>query len=418
MQAKPEILAPAGDMERLKYAVAYGADAVYLAGKHFGMRAASDNFTDDELQEGIAYAHERGVKIYVTVNISPRSNEFDELETYLKKLYAYHADAIIVSDLGVVRVAKRVVPNLPLHISTQASILNREAALFWVDQGVERLVLARELSLEEIKQIRDAIPPEIEIECFVHGAMCISISGRCLISNYTTGRDANHGACAQSCRWKYALMEEKRPGQYFPVDEDERYTYLYNSKDMCMLEHIPELVEAGITSFKIEGRAKTAFYTVGITSAYRRAVDAYFDQDMPEDFQLPADILEEIGKVSHREYYTGFYFGRQPTGQYYQDAMYIRDYEVAGMLDSCDDEGNAVFLLKNRFFKGDTLELMQPGQPVYTFTVDSMQNDNGEELEAARSAMMRVHIKLPFHPSAFCMLRRDKNQKQEIAANG
>lgn len=276
---KPEILSPAGDMERLKYAIAYGADAVYLAGKHFGMRAASDNFTDDELREGIAYAHARGVKVYVTVNISPRSNEFPELETYLQKLYEYGADAAIVSDLGVIRVAKRVVPQLPLHISTQTSILNYEAAQFWVEMGAERIVLARELTLEEIKTIRDHIPPEVEIECFVHGAMCISYSGRCLISNYTTGRDANHGACAQSCRWKYALMEEKRPGQYFPVDEDERGTYLYNSKDMCMIDHIPELIAAGITSFKIEGRAKTAYYTAGITAAYRRAVDAYLAKD-------------------------------------------------------------------------------------------------------------------------------------------
>ena len=308
---KPEILSPAGDMERLKYAIAYGADAVYLAGKHFGMRAASDNFTDDELREGIAYAHARGVKVYVTVNISPRSNEFAQLEPYLQKLYAYGADAAIVSDLGVIRVAKRVVPQLPLHISTQTSILNYEAAQFWVDMGAERIVLARELTLEEIKTIRDHIPPEVEIECFVHGAMCISYSGRCLISNYTTGRDANHGACAQSCRWKYALMEEKRPGEYFPVDEDERGTYLYNSKDMCMIDHIPELIAAGITSFKIEGRAKTAYYTAGITAAYRRAVDAYLANPTP-DFKVPDDIREEIGKISHREYFTGFYFGRDP----------------------------------------------------------------------------------------------------------
>ena len=296
---KPEILSPAGDFERLRYAVAYGADAVYLAGKQFGMRAASDNFTEEELKEGIAYAHARGVKVYVTVNISPRSNEFPALERYLLQLQEFHADALIVSDLGVIRMARRVIPQMPLHISTQASILNAEAALFWVEMGAERIVLARELSLEQIKEIRDAIPPEVEIECFVHGAMCISISGRCLISNYTTGRDANHGACAQSCRWKYALMEEKRPGEYFPVDEDERYTYLYNSKDMCMIEHIPELVAAGVSSFKIEGRAKTAFYTAGITSAYRRAVDAYLESGDP-NFQLPREIAEEIGRVSHR----------------------------------------------------------------------------------------------------------------------
>lgn len=404
---KPEVLAPAGDMERLKYAIAYGADAVYLAGKHFGMRAASGNFSDEELRDGIAYAHERGVKIYVTVNISPRSPEFPELEEYLKKLYLYHADAIIVSDLGVIRVAKRIVPNMPLHISTQASILNYEAAQFWVDMGAERIVLARELTLKEIKTIRDHIPPEVEIECFVHGAMCISYSGRCLISNYTTGRDANHGACAQSCRWKYALMEEKRPGQYFPVDEDERGTYLYNSKDMCMIDHIPELIEAGITSFKIEGRAKTAYYTAGITASYRRAIDAYFENPTP-DFKVPEDIREEIGKISHREYFTGFYFGRDPKGQYYPDVMYIRDWEISGLFDSCDEDGNAVFVLKNRFFSGDTLELMQPDKPVYSFKVENMTNDDGEVLDAARSAMMRIHLKFPFHVSEFSILRKEK----------
>ena len=404
---KPEILSPAGDFERLRYAVAYGADAVYLAGKQFGMRAASDNFTEEELKEGIAYAHALGVKVYVTVNISPRSNEFPALERYLLRLQEFHADALIVSDLGVIRMARRVIPQMPLHISTQASILNAEAALFWVEMGAERIVWARELSLEQIKEIRDAIPPEVEIECFVHGAMCISISGRCLISNYTTGRDANHGACAQSCRWKYALMEEKRPGEYFPVDEDERYTYLYNSKDMCMIEHIPELVAAGVSSFKIEGRAKTAFYTAGITSTYRRAVDAYFTSGDP-NFQLPREIAEEIGRVSHREYFTGFYFGRDPKGQYYDDCMYIRDWEVAALFDSCDDEGNAVFVLKNRFFTGETLELMQPGEPVYRFQVESMQNDDGEELDAARSAMMRVHMKFPFRVKEFGILRREK----------
>lgn len=394
-------------MERLKYAIAYGADAVYLAGKQFGMRAASDNFTEEELRDGIAYAHARGVKVYITVNIAPRSNEFPELEQYLKRLYTYGADAAIVSDLGVVRMAKRVVPDLPLHISTQTSILNCEAARFWVDLGAERIVLARELSLQEIRAIRDAIPPEVEIECFVHGAMCISYSGRCLISNYTTGRDANHGACAQSCRWKYALMEEKRPGQYFPVDEDERGTYLYNSKDMCMIDHIPELIQAGVTSFKIEGRAKTAYYTAGITAAYRRALDAYCANPVP-DYKVAEDIREEISKISHREYFTGFYFGRDPKGQYYPDVMYIRDWEIAALFDSCDVDGNAVFLLKNRFFAGDTLELMQPDKPVYVFQVDEMRNDDGEVLDAARSAMMRIHMKFPFQVSPFSILRKEK----------
>ena len=404
---KPELLAPGGSLEKLKTAIMYGADAVYIGGEAFSLRTAAENFSHEDMLEGIKFAHDRGKKVYLTANIIPHNKDIAEFEDFVNEIRPMGFDAVLISDLGMFDIIRTAAPELPVHISTQASILNAEAALFWVEMGAERIVLARELSLEQIKEIRDAIPPEVEIECFVHGAMCISISGRCLISNYTTGRDANHGACAQSCRWKYALMEEKRPGEYFPVDEDERYTYLYNSKDMCMIEHIPELVAAGVSSFKIEGRAKTAFYTAGITSAYRRAVDAYLESGDP-NFQLPREIAEEIGRVSHREYFTGFYFGRDPKGQYYDDCMYIRDWEVAALFDSCDDEGNAVFVLKNRFFTGETLELMQPGEPVYRFQVESMQNDDGEELDAARSAMMRVHMKFPFRVKEFGILRREK----------
>lgn len=362
---KPEILSPAGDFEKMKYAIAYGADAVYMAGQSFGMRAAAANFNADELRTGIAYAHARGVKCYVTVNIIPSNADLAALPDYLALLQDCGADAIIAADVGVVALAKKYAPHVALHISTQTSILNYASANFWAEQGAERIVLARELSLEEIAEIRAKTPKTLEIEAFVHGAMCISYSGRCLISQYMTGRDANHGACAQPCRWKYALMEEKRPGEYFPVMEDDRGTYLYNSKDLCMIDHIPELIAAGIDSFKIEGRNKTAYYAAGITSAYRRAVDAYCAA--PDGFVLPRDIHEEIGKVSHRNYYTGFYFGQEENGQYYEDSQYIRDWEVTGLLAEADAAGHAVFTLKNRFYPGDTLELVQPGKAPYTF---------------------------------------------------
>ncbi len=402
---KPEILSPAGDLEKLRYAIAYGADAVYLAGQQFGMRSAAVNFNDQQLREGIAYAHARQVNCYITVNVMPSNQDLQQLPAYLELLQDAGADALIVADVGVIAMARRYAPKVPLHISTQTSILNYEAANFWADQGAERIVLARELSLEEITEIRDKTPKHLELEAFVHGAMCISYSGRCLISQYLTGRDANQGACAQPCRWKYTLMEEKRPNEYFPVVEDDRGTYLYNSKDMCMIEHIPELVNAGINSFKIEGRNKTAYYAAGITSAYRRAVDAYCAK--PADFVLPEDIRAEISKVSHRNYYTGFYFGDTAVGQYYEDSHYIRDWEVTGMMLSCDAEGNAVFALKNRVFAGDTVELLQPNLAPYPFQIADIRDDAGNILEVARHPEMRVHLKLPFQADPFAILRRE-----------
>lgn len=400
---KPEILAPAGDFEKMRYAIAYGADAVYLAGQSFGMRAAAANFSADELRQGIAYAHAHGVKCYITVNIIPSNDDLRTLPAYLELLQDYGADALIVADVGVAALAKRYAPRVPLHISTQTSILNYEAANFWAEQGAERIVLARELSLTDIAEIRSKTPSTLEIEAFVHGAMCISYSGRCLISQYMTGRDANHGACAQPCRWKYSLMEEKRPGEYFPVEEDDRGTYLYNSKDLCMIDHIPELVRAGIDSFKIEGRNKTAYYAAGITSAYRRAVDAFAAQ--PNDFVLPQDIRDEIGKVSHRNYYTGFYFGNTENGQYYEDSQYIRDWEVTGLLAEADPDGHAVFTLKNRFYPGDTLELMQPGKPPYAFTVEQVTDDAGTALSVVHHPEMRFHLRFPFAVAPYAILR-------------
>lgn len=408
MSKKTELLSPAGDLEKLRFAVAYGADAVYLAGQQFGMRAAAVNFTEETLREGLAYAHARGVKCYVTVNIMPSNRDLDALPSYLELLQDAGADALIVADVGVLRLAQKYAPRVPLHISTQTSILNYEAANFWADLGAERAVLARELSLDEIAEIRAKTPKTLELEAFVHGAMCISYSGRCLISQYMTGRDANRGACAQPCRWNYALMEEKRPGEFFPVEEDARGTYLYNSKDMCMIGHIPELIAAGVDSFKIEGRNKTAYYAACVTGAYRAAIDSY--QADPEHFVLPAFCMEEVGKVSHREYYTGFYFGGAENGQHYGDSQYIREYEVVGMPVCCDADGNAVFSLKNRFFKGEELELLQPGQPPYVFRAEYAVTDAGEALELFNIPQMKVHFTFPFAVDRFAILRKRKER--------
>lgn len=404
----PELLSPAGDMEKMRFAIAYGANAVYFAGQRFGMRAAAANFDDQELRAGIAYAHAHGVKCYITVNIMPSECDLAALPAYLELLADAGADALIVADVGVIRMAQRYAPKVPLHISTQTSILNHEAANFWADLGAERVVLARELSLEEITKIRANTPKELEIEAFVHGAMCISYSGRCLISQYMTGRDANHGACAQPCRWNYALMEEKRPGEFFPVEEDARGTYLYNSKDMCMIEHIPELVRAGVNSFKIEGRNKTAYYTACVTGAYRAAIDAYAAD--PAGFVLPQFCREEVNKVSHREYYTGFYFGSEENGQHYGDSQYIREYEVVGMPVDCGADGHAVFALKNRIFKGEELELIQPGQSPYRFHADGVVNDEGEALDLFNVPQMRVHFSFPFAVDEYAILRKKKER--------
>lgn len=407
---KPEILAPAGDFEKLRYAIAYGADAVYLAGERFGMRAAAGNFDDRQLCDAIDYAHARNVPCYITANIMPTNEDLKELPAYLEMLQDIGVDALIVADVGVLALAKKYAPKVPMHISTQTCILNYEAANFWAELGATRIVLARELSLEEISEIRAKTPKTLELEAFVHGAMCISYSGRCLISQYLTDRDANKGACAQPCRWQYSLVEEKRPGEYFPVEEDERGTYLYNSKDMCMIEHIPELVSAGIDSFKIEGRAKTAYYTAGITSAYRRALDAYCVAPSTS-FVLPDDIRTEISKVSHRNYFTGFYFKDQECGQYYKDSHYIRDCEIAALFKENNIQGHAVFVLKNRFFLGDMLELVQPNIAPYLFIVTEMTDDNGSEIEVARHPEMQLHLKFPFVVQPFAILRRQTTDR-------
>ena len=402
MNNRPELLAPAGDLEKMRFAIAYGADAVYLAGQRFGMRAAAANFDDNALREGIAYAHARGVKCYITVNIMPSCCDLPALPAYLELLQDAGADALIVADVGVIRLAQKYAPKVPLHISTQTSILNHEAANFWADLGAERVVLARELSLEEIAEIRAKTPKTLEIEAFVHGAMCISYSGRCLISQYMTGRDANHGACAQPCRWNYALMEEQRPGEFFPVEEDARGTYLYNSKDMCMIEHIPELVRAGIDSFKIEGRNKTAYYAACVTGAYRAAIDAY--RSDPAQYKLPQFCRDEVDKVSHRHYSTGFYYG-QP-GQFTEDSRYIRDWQIVAKVLSCDGEGNALLTLNNKFSTGDTLELVGPDVRPVSFQVGELRDEEGNVLEQVRKPQMRFTLKLPQAAPPLSLLRR------------
>ena len=359
---KPELLAPAGDMERLRMAVLYGADAVYLAGTSFGMRSFAGNFSPEELPEAVAFAHAHGVRVHVTVNTMPRGNELPALPAHLRLLNDSGVDALILADLGVFRMAQREAPNCELHISTQVSIANAACAAAWHELGAKRVVLARELSLEEIRVIRRDTPPELELETFVHGAMCVSYSGRCLLSNYMTGRDSNRGACAQPCRYQYALMEEKRPGEYFPVFEDEKGTYIMNSRDMCMIDHLAELAEAGVDCIKVEGRAKSAYYAAIITGAYRHALDAVAAGE-------PVDPVwrDEVEHVSHRRYSTGFFFG-QP-GQYTESSRYIRDWQVCAIVTDCTPDGLATLSLRNKFAAGDEVEIVGPDTRPFSVTV-------------------------------------------------
>ena len=394
-----ELLSPAGDMERLRMAVAYGADAVYLAGSDFGMRAFAGNFTPDQLREAVAFCHARDVKVHVTCNTMPRNDEVSRLPAWLELIADAGVDAVILADLGVFALAGRHAPGLKRHVSTQAGVTNYEVARAWHDLGADRVILARELSLEEVAVLRATTPKELEIEAFVHGAMCVSYSGRCLLSNYMTGRDAQRGACAQPCRYKYALMEEKRPGEYFPVYEENGETFIMNSRDMCMIDHIPELMEAGVDSLKIEGRAKSAYYAAVITSAYRHAVDA-----AQAGAPLSPVWRDEVEKVSHRHYSTGFWFG-QP-GQFTEDARYIRDYQVCAVVESCAPDGRAVCSLRNKFRAGDTLELIGPGLEPVSFQVPLMADADGFPLEEPRTPQMKFTLQLPHPAPALSLLRR------------
>ncbi len=406
MGNKPELLSPAGDPERLQMAVRYGADAVYLAGKSYGMRAKCGNFSDEELREAVRFCHSRGVKVYVTANILARTGEIRQMPPFLELCQDAEVDAFILGDLGVFKAAERYAPKVERHISTQMGVVSADTARAWYDMGAARVVLARELSFPEIREIRESIPKELEIEAFVHGAMCVSFSGRCLLSNYLAGRDANHGACAQPCRWKYALMEEKRPGEYFPIEEDDGGAYIMNSRDLCMIDHIPELIEAGIDSFKIEGRAKSAYYAACVTNAYRHGIDAAMSGE-------PLDPVwrAEVDKISHRYYYTGFYFGQPQAGQFYDDARYIRDWDVAAYVVSCDEAGNAVLTQRGRFWKGDTLELLIPGRKPVAFTVGQMQNAEGESIDYCPHPEMEIRMTLPVPAPEYSILRRQADEK-------
>ena len=398
MMKKIELLSPAGDMERLKMAVLYGADAVYLAGTAFGMRAFAGNFSPEELPQAVAYAHSKGVKVHVTVNTMPRNEEAAQLPAYLEQLQDAGVDALILADLGAFMLAGKYAPKCQRHISTQQSIANYECAQSWFDLGAQRVVLARELSLEEIRTIRQKTSPELEIETFGHGAMCVSYSGRCLLSNYMTGRDSNRGACAQPCRYQYALMEEKRPGEYFPVFEDEKGTYILNSRDMCMIDHMRELQEAGVDCIKIEGRAKSAYYAAIVTGAYRHCLD-----DAAAGRPIDPVWRDEVEHVSHRIYSTGFYYGFP--GQYTENSRYIRQWQVCAIVESCDENGNAVCSLRNKFRKGDTMECVGPDLRPFAFTVGEMADSEGNALEEPRTPEMRFTIQLGRQVPPYSILR-------------
>ena len=397
--AKIELLSPAGDMERLEMAVLYGADAVYLAGTSFGMRSFAGNFSPEELPKAVRYAHDHGVKVHVTVNTMPRNGEVDNLPEHLQRLDDAGVDALILADLGAFTMAGRYAPHCARHISTQQSIANYACAQSWFDLGAQRVVLARELSLEEIRTIRQKTSKELEIETFAHGAMCVSYSGRCLLSNYMTGRDSNRGACAQPCRYQYALMEEKRPGEYFPVFEDEQGTYIMNSRDMCMIDHIDDLMDAGVDCIKIEGRAKSAYYAAIVTGAYRHVIDAVA-QGRPVD---PV-WRDEVDHVSHRIYSTGFYYGEP--GQYVHNSRYIRQWQICAVVDGCGEDGIAVCSLRNKFRKGDVLEVVGPDLRPISFTVDEMTDLDGADLDEPRTPQMGFKLRLPVRVPAKSILRR------------
>ena len=394
-----ELLAPAGDMERLHMAVAYGADAVYLAGNAFGMRSFAGNFTPEELKAAVALCHSHGVRVHVTCNTMPRNDEAARLPQWLEYLNDVGVDAVILADVGVLSLAKQHAPRVQCHISTQASIVNYQSARAWYELGASRVILARELSLDEIREIRAKSPKELEIEAFAHGAMCVSYSGRCLLSNYMTGRDSNRGACAQPCRYQYALVEEKRPGEYFPVFEDEQGTYILNSRDMCMIDHVPELMDAGLDSLKIEGRAKSAYYAAIVTAAYRHAIDAARAGE-------PLDPVwrAEVDKVSHRPYSTGFYYG--PPGQYYATSRYVREWQVAAVVTDCDSAGHAVLSLRNKFRAGDTVEIVGPDLRPFSITVPEMRDEAGAPLVEPRTPQMKFYMDLPKAVPPYSLVRR------------
>lgn len=406
---RPELLAPAGDMERLDAALMYGADAVYLGGEMFNMRAAPQNFSDENLKLAVKKCHDRGVKVHYICNTLPKNEELPLLPAFFEKAKAAGVDAFIIADLGVMKAAKEYAPGVDIHISTQAGTVNYATANALYDLGAKRVIMAREVSLADIAQIRAKTPKDLEIECFVHGAMCMSFSGRCLLSNYFTGRDANRGDCAQPCRWKYHLMEEKRPGQFFEISNDKSGTYIMNSCDMCMIEHIPELVAAGVTSFKIEGRAKSAYYAAAVTNAYRVAIDGFMTNPSP-DYKPEQWVVDEMRKISYRDYCTGFYFGSpQEDAHIYYDGIYIREWDIIANVIESDGEFLTV-TQRNRFFEGDELEVLMPGTKPFTIKVEEMYNSSGERIDVAPNPMATIKIKSKEVIPSGAVLRKQRDE--------
>lgn len=410
-----ELLIPAGSLDVLKTAVIYGADAVYIGGEAFGLRAKAKNFTKEDMKEGIAFAHERGVKVYVTANILAHNEDLPGVEEYFEEMKEVRPDALIISDPGVFAIARKILPDMEFHVSTQANNTNYGTFLFWYNQGAKRVVTARELSLKEIKEIRDRIPKDMEIESFIHGAMCISYSGRCLLSNYFVGRDANQGACTHPCRWKYSVVEETRPGEYMPVYENERGTYIFNSKDLCMIEHIPEMIEAGIDSFKIEGRMKTALYVATVARTYRKAIDDYLES--PEKYRANMEWYKaEIGKCTYREFTTGFYFHKpDATTQIYDSNTYVKNYTYIGTVETVFEDGSFQMEQKNKFTVGETIEIMKPDGRNLAVTVEEIRNEEGEQMENAPHPKQILRVRLSETPKAYDILRRSEQNEEKEA---
>ena len=403
-----ELLIPAGSLDVLKTAVVYGADAVYIGGEAFGLRAKAHNFSLEDMKEGVEFAHSRGVKVYVTANILAHNDDLEGVEQYFEELKSVKPDALIISDPGVFAIAKRILPEMELHVSTQANNTNYGTYLFWYQQGAKRVVSARELSLKEIREIRARIPEDMEIESFMHGAMCISYSGRCLLSNFFTGRDANQGACTHPCRWKYSIVEETRPGEYMPVYENERGTYIFNSKDLCMIEHIPELFDAGIDSFKIEGRMKTALYVATVARTYRKAIDD-FKKD-PELYRQNMEwYKEEIGKCTYREFTTGFYFGKPGAdAQIYDNNTYVKNFTYLGTVENVDERGFAKIEQKNKFSVGEMIEIMKPDGRNLQVEVKGIYDAEGQAQESAPHPKQELYIDLGVAPEEYDILRRQE----------
>ncbi len=405
---KVELLAPAGDLEKLKYAIIYGADAVYIGGQVFGLRASAKNFSMEDMEKGIKFAHDRGKKVYVTLNIIPHNEELKYLPDYLRKLNNMNVDAVILSDPGTLMYVRQHAPDLEVHLSTQANNTNYMSANFWYNQGVKRIILARELSFKEIKEIKENIPEDLEIEAFVHGAMCISYSGRCLLSNYMANRDANRGECAQPCRWKYHLVEEKRPGEYIPIHEDEKGTYFFNSKDLCMINYISDLINAGLSSLKIEGRMKSIYYVANTVRVYRKAIDMYYKD--PQNFKADPKWIEELAKVSHRKFTTGFYLDKpSKDDQLYSSSSYIREYDFIGVVHDYDESnGIATVEQRNRIVKGDEIEVIGPNYIMFNQTVGTMLDEKGEEIDVAPHPQQLIKIKMNKPVEKYFIIRRKR----------